>query len=60
MYHNMPAKGLYYFIKEAEFCFLMKNKTYQELLKIIKNFIKYSYDELDYDFNNIEDLNILN
>lgn len=59
MYHNMPTKGFYYFIKEAEFRFLMKNKTNSQLLNKIKKIIRFCYDELEFDFNDIDYLNSL-
>ena len=59
MYHNMPTNGFYYFIKEAEFRFLMKNKTNSQLLNNIKKIIRFCYDELEFDFNDIDYLNSL-
>ena len=59
MYHNMATKGFYYFIKEAEFRFLMKNKTHSQLVNTIKKIIRFCYDELEFDFNDIDYLNSL-
>lgn len=45
-YHSIPRKGLYYFLKDAEFRFLMKNKTNNQILIKIKHILKYAMKNL--------------
>lgn len=41
IYHNIPSKGLLYFIKESEFSYLVRNKIEIEILDFLQKILKF-------------------
>ena len=59
IYYSIPSKGFYYYLKEAEFRFMNRNKNNKEILLIMQKIFKFNYINNNFNFHSILYLNNL-
>ena len=59
IYHSILNKGFYFYLKETEFRYNTRNNTFKEKVALIREIIKFNYNDNNFIFNSILELNSL-
>lgn len=57
IYHSIPNIGFYFYLKETEFRFNTKNNNFNEKVSLLRRILKYNYNNNNYRFKSIRQLN---